>query len=248
MTHDEAIDKVAKLLRLAKSDNPHEAALAASRAQEIMDRHKITSIVSEITGQAEPDEPIKDFCADPLEPGIGRLASWKPRLLGAIARANQTRIYLLRSGGMALVGRASDAQTVRYLYGWLKREVDKLTLRDCKGFGHTYANNYRLGVVDTIREKLAAQRKETQAAMQQEASAQPNTFALVLVNNAIAKIEQRAQSVDKWVEANLRLSKGSSSRYTPNSGARDAGRKAGQSISLTRSSGAIGRGTTKQLS
>lgn len=41
MNYNEALDKVRKLLRLSESSNPHEAALAASRAQEIMERFKI---------------------------------------------------------------------------------------------------------------------------------------------------------------------------------------------------------------
>jgi hypothetical protein len=37
----EVFARVAKLFRLSESSNAHEAALAASRAQELIDRHKL---------------------------------------------------------------------------------------------------------------------------------------------------------------------------------------------------------------
>ncbi len=49
------LEKIKKLLRLAASDNPHEAALALQRAQELMQKHHITEQdikLSEIKEQA----------------------------------------------------------------------------------------------------------------------------------------------------------------------------------------------------
>jgi len=86
MTYDEAIQKAAKLLRLANSSNPHEAALAAARAQEIMDRYQIdhASITIADNGHARPDEPIQDFKADLRVDSnarqAGRKAGWSVRM------------------------------------------------------------------------------------------------------------------------------------------------------------------------
>lgn len=41
MTNEEALERVKKLLQLAKSDNVHEAAAALALAQKVIDRHKI---------------------------------------------------------------------------------------------------------------------------------------------------------------------------------------------------------------
>jgi hypothetical protein len=52
-------------------------------------------------------------------------------------------------------------------------------------------------------------------------------------NQALARIEARSTTVDVWMKSNLRLRAGrsSGSRYNPS--ARDAGRRAGQSINLS---------------
>ncbi|MBE4071078.1 DUF2786 domain-containing protein [Vibrio parahaemolyticus] len=47
---DKALDKIKKLLRLAASNNPNEAALALSRAQKLMQEHGIQSDSPELAG------------------------------------------------------------------------------------------------------------------------------------------------------------------------------------------------------
>ena len=249
MNQDEAIEKAGKLLRLATSSNPHEAALAASRAQDIIDRYKLGNVTLSYDDKpGETDEPIRDFCDDPLFAGRGRIERWRWCLFLAVAKGNQCKGYSARGRGIAVVGRPSDVATVRYFYNWLCREVEQLAQRDGKGYGATYLNNYRLGVVDTIKQKLEAQHAETVASVKAEATATLGdaTLALVRVNTAIARIEQRTAEVEDWVKTHLRLGRGSSSRSSYNPGARAAGRAAGQSISIRRRAGSIGGGV-KQI-
>lgn len=206
MTHAEALQKVAKLLRLSKSSNPNEAALAASRAQEIIDRFKIEAAAISLDGASEPDEPIKDFGDDPLEYLGARKTYWKSRLALALARYNGCKMYN-GDKGPAVIGRPSDVATVRYLYAWLRQEVDRLAARDCKG---TWANNYRNGVIDTIGSRLFEQKKQTEAAIRKEVqqleqSAEFNKLALIRVNNAIAKVEQQAAKVEEWQKQHVPL-------------------------------------------
>lgn len=251
MTYQEAIEKAAKLLRLATSSNPHESALAASRAQEIIDRYKLTGVSADLSG-AQPDEPIKDFRDDPLDGGK-KLDRWRWSLFSSIANSNQCSGYVANSGGIAVVGRPSDVQTVRYFYSWLTREVDRLASRDCTGNGRSYWNNYRLGVVDTVRTKLTEQFAATVASVKHEAEQQDlvtgdaGHMALVCVNNAIARIEKRTAEVESWVEQNLKLRNQSGSRYSYNPLARAMGQKAGQEIRMKPSAGSLGRGAVGQL-
>ncbi|MGK4302800.1 DUF2786 domain-containing protein [Shewanella xiamenensis] len=51
--NDKVLDKLKKLLRLAESSNPHEAALALSRAQKLMQEHGIDSDAPELAGVCE---------------------------------------------------------------------------------------------------------------------------------------------------------------------------------------------------
>lgn len=232
MTHEEAVAKAVKLLKLAQSDNPHEAALAAARAQEIMDRYKLEGLSADLDPTAKPevDEPILDI-GEPIEPKQG--SAWVVRLIVALAHANQCRVYQRRTmegTGTFVVGRPSDAQTVRYLYGWLKNEVNRLATRDGKAYSNVWKNNFRNGAVDTIVRKLRESQAATKEAVRAEAS---NPHAIVRVDNALAKLEKRAEAVTLWMQQNMSLGKsrakfGGRSDY----GARDAGRRAGEEIDV----------------
>lgn len=239
MTLQEAIDRATKLLRLAESDNPHEAALAAQRAQEILTRYEIDRTSINLGGTSEqhtPDEEIENFMnkGAPLDAGLARIARWKGMLASAIAKANQARVYIA-GNAIGIVGRASDVEKVRYLYAMLVAETDRLTDRDGKGCGVNWRNQYRLGVVDAVREKLAA----THAKVAAEMRAENNGHALVRVNQAIAKLAENDLAVDAWMKANMRLrTSRASGRYNPN--ARAAGREAGKAINISSARGALG--------
>lgn len=242
MTDSVVLAKVQKLLRLATSSNANEAALAAAKAQELIDKHQLAAALLTLES-AEPtkgldDEPIVDFekAGAPLD-SPKRLDRWRGTLAGVIARQNACRIYFSGSD-IALVGRPSDAETVRYLYGYLSREVERLTTEQGNGMGRTWRNNFRLGVVDTIYNKLTQQRREFEAEARATAKAD-NGMALMRVNQALANIEHRGATVKDWMKSNLKLysAGGGSSRHDSN--ARAQGRKAGASIALGGSRGRL---------
>lgn len=235
MTYEEAISKAAKLLRLATSSNPHEAALAASRAQEIIDRFHLEPASLDLTGdtQAKPDEPIKDFGSDPLD---GAHATWKWRFLSTLLRMNGCKAYK-NVGRYAIVGRPSDVQVVRYLYSWLCREIDRLTGKHCAGNGRTYCNNFRIGAAETISERLCAQQKVTRQAVVREIETgslplEHKKMALMRVNTAIAAVDKKLEEVETWTRANLKLGKAQAGRVTYDGSARAAGRQAGYSVRM----------------
>lgn len=240
MSHEAIISKAIRLLKLAQSDNPHEAALAAAKAQEIIDRHKLAGLTadSEIPGEVReiPDEPIRGF-EDPLDyakSGEGKnLSRWRVTLASALAKANQARIYTSGST-IKIVGRPSDAETIRYMYQYLASEIERLTKIHAKGNGKTWANNFRYGIVDEIRDRLAQQREETVRKMKDGAvglSTGQTGMALVRIDKVLAKLEQRGEEVENWMDKNLRLHK-TYARSRSDYGAREAGRQAGKSIQL----------------
>lgn len=246
MNYTEAIEKAVKLLRLSKSSNPNEAALAMSKAQEIMERFKIDAASLELDKPTQSaDEPIKNFCDDPLDSAKG--GRWKGCLAVMLARQNQCKAYRHQGSHLALVGRPTDVQTVRYFYSWLTKEIDSLTRKECAGNGRTYSNNFRLGVVETVAEKLQAQQAETHAQMRQQAEqeqANHNGMALMRLNMSIARIEQRAKDVDLWTAQNMKLRSGGASRTRFDQSAREHGRQAGQRIRIQPSAGNL-RGASR---
>lgn len=226
MTHQEAMRKAAKLLRLATSSNPNEAAAAAAKAQEIMDRYKLSGDSLNLEGNA-PEEKVIHCPQDPLERDAN--ARWKGFLAVSISKANQCQVYAT-SGTYCLIGRPSDMQAVRYLYAWLVQEVQRLTDAHCVGCGRTYRNNFSIGCTETIGEKLREQRKQTVEAVKAEAFG--NEKALVLVQNSLAKIAKQEQDVEQYARSVLKIRKGRTSRTTYDHSARQAGREAGKSINI----------------
>jgi len=227
------LDKVRKLLRLSTSSNPHEAALAAARAQDLIDRHRLSQTVLELdpppSAPAVDREPIMNFKDAPLD-GRPRLERWRTELAVAVARANACRIYL-HGSSLMLVGRPSDAETVRYLYGRLAHEVERLAADRGHGKGVSWRNNFRLGVVETIEDKLKAQRQTWRQQVRAEARGNPE--ALMRVDQALVRMVDRYLEVGAWMRTNMRLgtrSGGGSVNY--DRAAREAGRRAGQSIEM----------------
>lgn len=245
--HQEAVAKVAKLLRLAKSTNPHEAALAASRAQEIMDRHKLTGSDLSQGEQVKSDEPVKHWSHDPLD--TDGSARWKGQLGVTIAKLNQCKLYRRTNATYCLIGRASDVQTVRYLYGWLVREIERLASENCAGCGRTYWNNFRLGAVETVSARLQASAKVTVETVKNEAASSAaggdNGRALAIVEKSLATIERQRREVDDYGKTVLRLRSRRASRSTFDPSAREAGRQAGKTIRMTQAAGSLGAGYAK---
>lgn len=245
MTYQEAIEKVAKLLRLATSSNPHEAALAASRAQEIIDRFNIEAAALALDGKpSNTSEPIKDFGADPLEE---KHSTWRWRFLSTVVRMNGCKAYLC-SKQYKIIGRPSDVQTVRYFFAWLCREIDRLCAMECKGNGRVFVNNWRIGCAETIADRLQGQQKATRQAMVQEIEAGTLTGALksqalVRLQQAVSTVDKKRDEVEAWAKKNMKLkNRGSGQRGGGqyHDSAREMGRQAGYKVRMQRAAGNIG--------
>ncbi len=235
MTHAEAVAKVSKLLRLATSSNPNEAALAASRAQEIMDRFKLEGITADFDSGQNTQEPIDDFKADLMDAESSQLDTWRCRLASAVAACNECKIYL--SGrpvrGFSIVGRARDAVIVRLLYGWLKSQVNEMAARECAGTGRTHWNNWRIGCVETVSQRLADQRKKTATTLMEEARVSGGNLGLVRMERSLAVRDSQLEQVDTWMQDHLKLTAGKRRYYRSDPSAREAGRLAGHRINMS---------------
>lgn len=204
MDHNEALRKAMSCLRLAaRAGTPEEAAVAASKAQKIIDDYKldVTGLDYEVQEQHRESEQVQDFRDDPLGVEDARYNTrWCGVLAVIIARANQCRVvygYKTFDGKkpIHIFGRPSDVQTARYLYAYFKNEVLRISDLICTGNSNTYKSHFRLGVVDIIAEHLKRSQEATLTAKRNE-----NPLALVRVNQAIARIERRALEVEKFVE------------------------------------------------
>jgi hypothetical protein len=175
--------KIKKLLLLAQSSNEHEAALAAARAQELIDFHKLS--LAEIDAKLfEAENPV-DICelSEDLDIGRYRLTwrSWKARLLREVARLNGCRLLwgcLSKREGklvwlprrvMMIVGRESDRQVVEYLATYLMREIErlaKIAFEKVHGTGNcrelpNWTTSFGFGAAKTVLERMMHERTQS---------------------------------------------------------------------------------------
>lgn len=243
------VSRVKKLLALAEGNaNEHESAAALAAAQRLMTEHAIETAMLEEPelDQAAPDEEIVNFSCwdDALDNSTRQRVTWKIRLSVNLANHNGVKVYT-RGGTIHLVGRPSDVATVRYLYGYCVREIERLTTAQGRGHGRTWYNNYRLGVVDGIAEKLTAMKRDLLGEMREKANRQGGA-ALVRINTAIEKVEERRASVERWAQQNMNLGRARASYSRYDGSARERGRRDGKSINLGGGKG-LGSGSRKQL-
>jgi hypothetical protein len=118
------LERIKKLLSLAESANEHEAALAAARAQELLDLHKLS--LSEVDAELfEADNPVgEDLLSDDADVGRYKMTwvGWKCSLLSMVARMNgctviRTRAFRVRTKG--------DRFFLLPKPGWASRLADK---------------------------------------------------------------------------------------------------------------------------
>ena len=214
MSRDHVIKKVRKLLALAEGKaNEHESANALAQAQRLMDEYKIEqALIEEPETETTIEEELRVW-EDPIDRmGGSKAVRWKGALASSIAKANGCYIY------------------------WGQRLA-----KEYKGNGRTWLNNYKLGAVDTIRDKLRRMRETLPTDY-----ARQRGVAIVRVQSALAKIDERVELAHKLgkKQLNLRSMGSSSSRY--NHSAREQGREDGSSINLSSGPG-LGAGARKQL-
>jgi hypothetical protein len=177
--------------------------------------------------------------------------TWKIHLGTAVTRANNCRVLVGR-GYLTIVGCPSDSDNARFIFAHVAEEIDRLTLRESRLLGkpgRTYLNNFRLGCVEAVKERLQEATREARAEAKQRADQSDtlgNGAALVLVNRAIERIDQRKKLADGWVQKHCKGKKViASTRY--DAMGRDAGRRAGQNIDLGGQRPGLSRGENRQL-
>jgi hypothetical protein len=246
MTYEEAQEKVRKLLRKSQGGStPEESALFAAKAQEIMDKYNIETVAADLESEApRHDEPIQNFDREPALEACQKDSMWTIYLTQVVAEANGCKMYLRRqhTAGVKtfLIGRASDSATARYMIGLLANEVRRLNREHALGYSEKYRRDFKYGVVDAIAVKLREQWKKTTFDVRKDIT---NHMALVRVNNAIVKLEQRLATVSEWEKQNMKYSaRGGHSNYSAGESAREHGQRIGKTIEINRARGGITSG------
>lgn len=154
---EEVLDLIKKLLALSHSPNEHEAALAASKAQGLLFKHKLSMAEVEIHTKGQEKPQVGDISLD-VE-GPRKDGKWRPTLINAVARYNFCRAILITDHKVAIIGQQEDVEVVRELYNWLVIQIDDLARRACYSYrGHsripTFKRAFYTGCVVVVRGKL----------------------------------------------------------------------------------------------
>jgi hypothetical protein len=185
------IEKIKKLLRLAKSSNEHEAALAAARAQELLSKYNLDG--EDFSEREIPKEAGMAETATVKKP-----ASWVYQLASAVSGAFDCKYF--HSVGMTsnfvFVGVDVDHEVGTFTFGYLYRTINRLaatfmsksqqkrlTLK-----GQRKARlSYCVGVSQVVSWKLSEQRSITPI----------TTTALVPVKQALITAKMEDVGVSK---------------------------------------------------
>jgi hypothetical protein len=242
-SHDEVLAKVRKLLALAGNGaaTEGEATNAAAAAQRLIAQHRLdVALLDDSATVADSKPEPASGNHEPLERGK-KAVHWRGILAEGVAVANGCQVYW-NHGNLMIVGAPSDVASVRHLYGWLAREIDRLGADAALGRGRSYGRSWRMGcasrVVERIAEAAAVGKAEARAAAIEAG------VALARVDGAIAKVDARMRATEAWLSRHVRLKRATAAPV--NGDALRDGRAAGDRIKLSGHT-ALGRGDAGRL-
>jgi hypothetical protein len=195
---NEVLDRVRKLLALSESPNLHEAALAAARAQALIERHRLHDLLAAERAEEEDPDPIVHAWHEPLAVAK-RIRKWKVALAAALADANGCLAYVARresDEAVILVGRGRDRAAVAALWDELVRRIEWLSATEGPGRSRAWHEAFRVGAVDAIAARLRDRG---------EARAELDEAALAVVDRAE---QAHRDALDRFVERHLSLRSG----------------------------------------
>lgn len=185
---DKAIDRVRKLLALAKGTSEHEAALAAGQATRLIEQFQLTEAMVRIDEPEAKAEPIQK--AARLEPELSPYASggendagvtvgsrkrvaWKESIALAVASDLGVHMFWRNHVDVCGFGRESAIQTWRYTYQYLVNVVNELTEKAWSRMGQhggssarAWKNAFRVGCAQRVSVRIweAREKRKREAA------------------------------------------------------------------------------------
>jgi len=213
---------VRKLLALATSANPYEAAAAMGRAQELMSRYRIDA-----ASVQDDAAPIEAVTSRNLMAVVGGrvIPSWMNILAVALAEANGLKTYWSwevvderRVRCLRAVGQPSVVAVAGYAFQYVAAEIERLA-RTHTGQGRTWLNNFRLGAAQAVAAKVGEQAEAT-------CPSEPTDEEGLVATNALATVASEVRRQAGLL--GLVSCGGVMARY--NNEARAAGARAGAGI------------------
>lgn len=231
-------DRIHDLLALSNSSNPHEAALAASMARDLMERHGI-----EAATLSEADEsPVerREVTNDDIT------GDWYHLLVSAVAKSCFCESYKSGAGlrsKAVIIGRTSDMEAAMMLTEWLRLQLRQMCAkaRNAAGktvHGRTFNNSFLRGAVGEISRRLA--QKVAERSQSSDALTGVSTALTVQQAQGLALYQRKTSSaIADFQRKSGIIVRTTQSRTHVNGDAYSAGRQAGASVSMSAPSRAL---------
>ena len=228
MEKEDVIAKIEKLLRLAESPNEHEAALAASRAQDLMEKYQIEAIQLR-----EDDGKAGLGIADHTIVSYKRIEGWKKLFFCALARVYECKPYYLGKT-LNVIGMETDIVLFREAYAFLDRVIEhhakkekiarrkREAVRISRAEAHAYRRGFCSGMSIRIVSRL---REEKEKRLQNKVEVRD---LVVIKEDAIREYT-----------ADWNWGKAKPTRYTVNDAAYSKGYQVGGQVNLSVPNGSL---------
>jgi hypothetical protein len=188
------IDKIKKLLSLSdkgKNTNEYEAALAASKAQDLLLRYNLN-----LTDIEYKSEKCKQTFFDIGSKNPGK---WASSLVVMVMRHFYCEVLYAGKGKYIIVGEELDAEVASFTFDYLHETVTRLAkdfavkhkiLRDAR----TMRTSYSIGAVTSIEETLVRLKKINESVARFDARIEHGEEnALVILENKLENIKEHIQ-------------------------------------------------------
>lgn len=241
-------NRIRKLLALADNNNSvEEAALAASRAQELMLRHQIE--VADVEQTDEEEAAANELVIGEFFEGRQR-SPWKARLWWGTCAAYNCDAYVWNGSShtnrakkekhtvrYAAAGRKANIEAATYTYKWLKKVILVLAQKEYHHSARRLIRSFCIGAAEMVAERLKVNRKDIYRSV--------SSTALIRADEDLSSI--KAAAPDLFKETGLNVGPGKGSATHVESGAYHSGRAAGADIPLQQDSAPQLREAPKQL-
>ena len=164
MDQDRIIERIRKLLRLSESANPHEAALAAERVQQMLSEYNITMDSIGCDAETTSARQVNRKTRKALE-------KWAHALASRTARVFDCKHYHdPNTGETSFVGVGADPEVCGWMYGYLYKTLLRLASEHMRGPARRLRSarskreardSFLFGAVDVISRRMFAQKKVT---------------------------------------------------------------------------------------
>ena len=165
--NEQVIARLQKLLALAGSDNPNEAALAMERAQALMREHDLSLADVALDGSGAYVQESK------ISSQGKTLAWWEWQMGGWIAEAFDGQVIRIASQGygradtLHFIATRTDLAIIVDLFDRLRDTINRQAANHAKivpGNGRKAGKAYRAGMLNTLGKRLIALRDNTRPA------------------------------------------------------------------------------------